>query len=141
MGKFCAITGVYLGARLAKSTTNREYLIRKLMTGALVGFVVCLGLMIFMMSSYPSTRVKRHVTSMVVIQVMISYILTAMYFGYVIVFVIMPGMAEEPTDYIWGVCRVWIHIFIVIWTLLKIAFYWVKSLCGGEPYSVQNDSA
>lgn len=66
---------------------------------------------------------------MVVLQVMISYILTAMYFGYVIVFVIMPGMAEEPTDYIWGVCRVWIHIFIVIWTLLKIAFNWVKSLC------------
>jgi len=134
--KACAFTGIWGGAYFAKSSTNREYLIRKLMTGALVGFFAAIVLMMFAMSSY-----KKDVTSGTVVMAMISYILTSMYVGYVSVFVVLPGMAEDPTDFIWGVMRVWMHIFIIIWAMLKIAFYWVRSLCGGAAYSEQTDQA
>ena len=99
----CASAGLYLGARLARTTTNREYLIRKLLVGAAAGFFVCIVIMIYAMSAF---RFKGKETTFVI--TMIIYLLAVTYLGYVAVFVVLPGHAEHKDDSIWGVIRMYI---------------------------------
>ena len=136
MAVSCAILGLYLGTRLASTSTNREYLIRKLLIGALAGFVTCILLMVYAMSAF-----KFHGKSTTFIFTMIIYLLAVTYLGYVVVFVILPGQAQNKDDYIWGVLRMYIHIGIVIVTLLIILAMLIKKKKKGEPSSdPENDS-
>ena len=105
MGMTCAVAGLYGGALIAKSSTNREYLIRKLMTGVLVGFFLCIALNMFAMASFMYDNKGTVFTF-----TMICYLVIALYLGYVVVFVILPGHAENKEDYIWGVIRLYLHI-------------------------------
>lgn len=118
----CASAGLYLGARLAKSSTNREYLIRKLLVGACAGFFVCIALMVWAMSAF---RFKGKETTFLI--TMIIYLLAVTYLGYVAVFVVLPGQAEHKDDMIWGVIRMYIQSGIVLMTLTIIAF---NKCCG-----------
>ena len=118
----CASGGLYLGTRLAKSSTNREYLIRKLLVGAFIGFLVCIALMVWAMSSF---RFKGKESTFVI--TMLIYLLAVTYLGYVAVFVVLPGHAEHKDDMIWGVIRMYIQSGIVVVTLTIIAF---NKCCG-----------
>lgn len=42
-----SVAGLYAGALMAKSSTNREYLIRKMIAGAIAGYIVCILLVGF----------------------------------------------------------------------------------------------
>ena len=48
----CVMGGLYVGAMMAKSSTNREYLIRKLIMGAFLGFLVCIMLIFYVDVSF-----------------------------------------------------------------------------------------
>lgn len=122
----CGVAGLYLGSHLAKSSTNREYLVRKLITGAAAGFVACIILMVFAMSSF---KFKSKESTFVI--TMLAYLLFVTYFGYVCVFVILPGHASHQDDYIWGVIRLYIHVGIVVFTLTLILFAICKRKCFG----------
>ena len=111
----CAVLGLYFGACLAKTSTNREYLIRKLFLGALAGFLTCMLLMVYAMYAF-----KFNSNSLVFIWTMIIYLLAVAYLGYVVVFVVLPGHAENKDDIIWGVLRMYIHICFIVLTLLVI---------------------
>ena len=115
MAVSCAVLGLYFGACLAKTSTNREYLIRKLFLGALAGFLTCILLMVYAMSAF-----KFNGKSPVFVWTMIVYLLAVTYLGYVVVFVVLPGHAENKDDIIWGVLRMYIHIGFIILTLLVI---------------------
>ena len=136
MAVSCAILGLYLGVRLAKTSINREYLIRKLLVGAAAGFLVCIVLMVYAMSAF-----RFHGKSTTFVFTMIIYLLAVTYLGYVLVFVILPGQAQNKGDYIWGVLRMYMHIGIVIITLLIILAMLIKKKAKGEPSSdPENDS-
>ena len=136
MAVSCAILGLYFGACLASTSTNREYLIRKLFLGALAGFLTCILLMVYAMSAF-----KFHAKSPVFIWTMIIYLLAVTYLGYVVVFVVLPGHAENKDDLIWGVLRMYIHIGIIIVTLLVILAMITRKKAKGEPSSdPENDS-
>ena len=120
----CASAGLYLGVRLAKSSTNREYLIRKMFVGACAGFLTCIALMMWAMSAF-----KFSGKSSTFISTMIIYLLAVTYLGYVAVFVVLPGHADHKDDTIWGVIRMYIQSGIVVMTLTIIAF---NKLCGNK---------
>ena len=121
MAVSCAILGLYLGTRLASTSTNREYLIRKLLIGALAGFVTCILLMVYAMSAF-----KFHGKSTTFIFTMIIYLLAVTYLDYVDVFVILPGHAQSKDEYIWSVLRMYIHIGMVVVILVTILLVWLK---------------
>ena len=126
MAVSCAVLGLYFGACLAKTSTNREYLIRKLFLGALAGFLTCILLMVYAMYAF-----KFNAKSPVFIWTMIIYLLAVAYLGYVVVFVILPGHAENKDDIIWGVITMYTHIAFIVLTLLFIITECVKK-CKGE---------
>ena len=119
-----AVLSLYLGARLATSSTKREYLIRKLLVGALAGFLATITVMIYAMSSF-----KSDVKTPTVILTVVFYLLLVMYFGYTLVFVILPGHEEYKDDYIWSVLRMYIHLGMVVVMLGAILLAWLKSCC------------
>jgi hypothetical protein len=86
MAMTASMAGLYGGARFAKSSVNREYLIRKLITGVMTGFLVCIIVMVFAMSSF-----KFKGKEMTLILTMVFFLLMSLYFGYVVVFVVLPG--------------------------------------------------
>ena len=136
MAVSCAILGLYLGTCLASTSTNREYLIRKLLVGGLAGFLTCILLMVYAMSAF-----KFHGKDTTFVFTMIIYLLAVVYLGYVVVFVVLPGHAEHKDDFIWGVLRMYIHVGIVIITLLIILCMLIKEKKEGEPSSdPENDS-
>ena len=55
-------------------------------------------------------------------------IISAMYLGYVVVFVVLPGIAADPQDYIWGVMCIYMHVFLIIWTICLILWSILKKL-------------
>ena len=127
----CAISGLLLGAHLASTSTNREYLIRKLLIGAFAGFILCIVLMIYAMIAF---RFKAKETTFVI--TMFVYLAAVTYLGYVVVFVVLPGHAEHKDDYIWGVIRMYIHVGIVIVTLfVLIVLLCTRKKKAGEPDS------
>lgn len=119
--------GLYGGALFAKTSTNREYLIRKLLTGVFAAFLICILMMVMFMSS---DKKNESSTGLFVFTFFI-FMLAAVYMGYTVVFIILPGMVEDPKDYILGVTRIFTQIFIIIWAILVILFNMIKNcLCG-----------
>jgi len=117
LAQTCAIAGLLGGAIIAKSSTNREYLIRNLMTGALAGFFVCTAILVVAMSMF-----KFKGKESTFIMTMLLFLLVTTYYGYVVVFVALPGHASNKEDYIWGVIRMYIHIIVVIITFVGMCF-------------------
>ena len=119
--------GFYGGSLLAKTSTNREYLIRKLLIGVFAAFLICIVLMVMFMSSDDK---KKPATGLFV-EVFVVFIVAALYMLYTVVFIILPGMVEDPADYIQGVTRVFTQQFILMWALLCILYRMIKNcLCG-----------
>ena len=115
MAAGCAISGLLLGAHLASTSTNREYLIRKLLVGAFAGLILCIVLMIYAVSNFKFFM--KEPTFAITIAI---YVAAVTYLGYVVVFVLQPGHAEHKDDYIWGVIRMYIHVGIVVVTLFVL---------------------
>ena len=136
MAVSCAIAGLYLGVRLASTSTNREYLIRKLLVGAVAGFIACIALMVYAMVAF---RFSLKETTFLF--TMIIYLLAVTYFGYTLVFVVLPSHEQYKDDYIWSVMRMYTHLGMVLVMLLAIFAASIKNCCSGGRGAVSFDAA
>lgn len=127
MAAALVMAGMYGGSLLAKSTTNREYLIRKLFIGVFAAFLICIVLMVMFMSSDD----KKKPSTGLFVFTFVVFMYAALYILYTTVFIILPGMVEDPQDYILGVTRVFTQQFILLWALLCILYNMIKNcICG-----------
>ena len=115
MAVTCAVLGLYFGACMASTSTNSEYLIRKLFLGALAGFLTCILLMVYAMSAF-----KFDDKNLVFAGTIIIYLLAVTYLGFVLVLVVLPGHAENKDDVIWGVLQLYLYIGMVILLIIII---------------------
>ena len=84
-----------------------------------------------MMVMFMSSDKKNESSTGLFVFTFFIFILAAVYMGYTVVFIILPGMVEDPKDYILGVTRIFTQIFIIIWAILVILFNMIKNcLCG-----------
>ena len=119
MAVSCAAGGVFFGAWMSKTSTNREYLTRNLILGACVGFGGFLVLMWLTTKAFVF-KGKGEIWVMVVL----AFILCSLYLGYVLIYIILPG-TQDGEDWVNAVLRVYVHIGIIVSVFVAILI----SLC------------
>ena len=138
MGFATSMWGLYLGAMMAKTSTNREYLVRNLILGAGAGLVLCI-----IVYGFACVGWKFHGKGTTFWLTVILNLLSSVYIGYVIAYVVVPGAGDcENGDYIWAVMKVYMHIGImtVIFVTILVSLF-TREKKEGEPSSEPDEDS
>ena len=121
----CAVLGLYLGTLMAESSVDREELKRKLAVGTLISLAICILLLFLAVKA-----LKKEFDVATLIVTLLVFALATLYFGFVLVYVVLPGHAQYAEDYIWGVVRLYLHIALIVCTALRMAYkkFWNSHL-------------
>ena len=112
-----AVLGLYLGTLMATSSVDREELKRKLAFGTLTSLALCLLLFFIAAKVF-----KIESTAATFITILMVFAIAILYFGFVLVYVVLPGHVQYAEYYIWGVIRLYLHIALIVCNAMNMAY-------------------